>query len=327
MTATTVSLPSDVHGYGALGSRPAAGVAGRQYQDSSTKSIYRDNGTSWDDVTPPGGFTNPMTTKGDLIVGDTAGSPIRKTVGSDGQVLTADAASTGGVKWAAAGGGSADALLGQSGVGGARISGLQGSADIDVAGTNDDEFNTTDTSDPMTGWTTLGTPTAHDMNSTVKSHYYVKKAAAAGTNWCGIYKASPATPFTVTAKLSDNSYRANYNSAALFVGEATPGKMLCLQRGFNSTAGAIPWELFTNPTTFSSTYVASWANFTGPIYLRIVVTSSTSIAAYVSGDGKVWTLIESGRNPGFTVGSAGLAVKSENGTYAAEAVFDWIRFT
>ena len=46
----------------------------------------------------------PLTTKGDLIA--TTGSALnRLAVGSDGQVLTADAASTNGIKWAAAGGG------------------------------------------------------------------------------------------------------------------------------------------------------------------------------------------------------------------------------
>jgi hypothetical protein len=44
--------------------------------------------------------------KGDLLVGSAADTVARLAVGSDGQVLTADAASTNGVKWAAAGGGS-----------------------------------------------------------------------------------------------------------------------------------------------------------------------------------------------------------------------------
>lgn len=55
MTASSVSLPVDVHGYGALGSRPAAGIPGREYVDSSTLTRYRDNGTSWDNLTPAGG--------------------------------------------------------------------------------------------------------------------------------------------------------------------------------------------------------------------------------------------------------------------------------
>ena len=43
--------------------------------------------------------------KGDLLVGSAPDALIRLPVGSDGQTLTADAASTGGIKWAAASGG------------------------------------------------------------------------------------------------------------------------------------------------------------------------------------------------------------------------------
>lgn len=46
--------------------------------------------------------------KGDLIVGTADNTAARKAVGSDGQVLTADAASTGGIKWATPSSGFAD---------------------------------------------------------------------------------------------------------------------------------------------------------------------------------------------------------------------------
>ncbi len=55
-----------------------------------------------------GGYTDPLTTKGDLV-GRSGAATIRVGVGTDGHVVTADAASTPGWKWAAAGGGSSGA--------------------------------------------------------------------------------------------------------------------------------------------------------------------------------------------------------------------------
>lgn len=52
-----------------------------------------------------------LTTKGDLYAATASATVTRVAVGSDGQVLTADAASAAGVKWAAAGGGGSAATI------------------------------------------------------------------------------------------------------------------------------------------------------------------------------------------------------------------------
>jgi hypothetical protein len=73
-------------------------------------------GVKW--ATPSTGFSDPTTTKGDLIVH--GASTTRLAVGSDGQVLTADSTQAAGVKWAAAGGGGgglAASYLGKNAVG------------------------------------------------------------------------------------------------------------------------------------------------------------------------------------------------------------------
>jgi hypothetical protein len=71
-------LLSAVIGYGAAGSRPAAGTAGRLYYSTDTDTLERDNGSTWDTVIAQtstlnfvidgGGSTITTGIKGDLVV-------------------------------------------------------------------------------------------------------------------------------------------------------------------------------------------------------------------------------------------------------------------
>jgi hypothetical protein len=64
-----------------------------------------------------------------------------------------------------------------------------------------------------------------------------------------------------------------------------------------------------------------------PVFLRIVVTSSTDVTYQFSIGGTIWRSVVTSRNPGFTVGAAGLFVNPQNASNDVEATFDWIRFT
>ena len=65
---------------------------------ASSTTFWRGDG-SW--ATPPGGFTNPMTTLGDIIVGGISGAAQRLPVAPDGYIFTANSGATYGVNWAA----------------------------------------------------------------------------------------------------------------------------------------------------------------------------------------------------------------------------------
>lgn len=105
MTLITTAFAQGTHA-----ARPAAaaGNAGFYYLETDTNggTLFQSTGSAWVQLAPgvsAGGFSDPTTTKGDLIVHGT--STTRLGVGSDGQVLTADSTQTLGVKWGAAGAG------------------------------------------------------------------------------------------------------------------------------------------------------------------------------------------------------------------------------
>lgn len=237
---------------------------------------------------------------------------------------------------AGAGGGAATTdhfILGQGGEADSDLSAaviiprLSGDPDIRVAGASDDEFDTTDTSDPMTGWTTMGSPTAHDINNTIKSHYYLSINANAGTSFCGIYKAK-SSPFTVTTRFSDYINSGNYNTASLFVAEASPGKMWTISVQYSTTAGQIRTESWTGPTSGSANVVSATGVVANPpMYFKIIVNSTTNVDFLYSFNGLIYTPLSVAVNPGFTVGSAGIAAQPISASIVMKLAADWVRFS
>lgn len=95
-----MALLSDAIARGTIGSRPAAGSPGRVYFSTEPAS-YRDNGSSWDDVSDPGtGSGIPDTivdAKGDLIAATAADTVTRLAVGgtNDHALIVASGETTG----------------------------------------------------------------------------------------------------------------------------------------------------------------------------------------------------------------------------------------
>jgi hypothetical protein len=87
---------------------PAAGVAGRLFFATDTNVAMRDNGSSWDVVTPAP-LINVMSAEGDLIVGGAAGALTRLPAGTSGQVLTSGGAGAE-PSWQAGAGGMANPM-------------------------------------------------------------------------------------------------------------------------------------------------------------------------------------------------------------------------
>jgi hypothetical protein len=231
-----------------------------------------------------------------------------------------------------AGGGGSDLVQTYAGSGSVYVPGLRGSPDALPASPNaaDDEF------EALSGWTTLGALDTLNVTD-VPSHAHLVKTTG-GQFVDGIYKASPSTPFTVTAKVSDRIFDTDYQMSGLMLLETSPGKLIVFGARRHSSFNGLSWERssWTNRTTNAGADVDTTGMPTAggflvgrPFlypYLRLVVTSSTSVTMQVSAAGLSWFTVYSAVNPGFTIGAVGLFLYS----YAAvtnEAWFDWIRFT
>lgn len=190
---------------------------------------------------------------------------------------------------------------------------------------NDDEFTA------LTGWTTLGT--LDTLNVTDRPGLlHMVKANSGGIYMDGIYKACPAVPFTVTARLRAFARNANYKSAGIFVGDGDPGKMYTVflpQTTTYSGRATYDQAIFTNRTTRATVAEAYIDPVAGgwPEYMRMIVTSGTNVTLQYSMDKLVWVTVWSAQNPALgTPAVFGLWISGNAAGVGAEAYFDWIRY-
>lgn len=192
-------------------------------------------------------------------------------------------------------------------------------ADIFGAPATAFEFDTSS----FTGLTaTSPTPDVENADTSIPGHYFVADNAAA-TSICGRYFNPGSAPWTAIAYLADASTLRDFSIAGLFMGVATPGQIEVIAHGIG--ARDILHQVYTNPTTFSSTVSVAYTTLRpAPYYFAIRANSSTSFDLMFSFTGKIWTPVASARNPGITIASVGVFLSASNTTRVAVA-FDFLR--
>lgn len=191
-----------------------------------------------------------------------------------------------------------------------------------------DAFDTTDTTDPLSPWTTLGTPTVHDINSTAKSQYYVKKNSAAGVALVGIYQSwAPSAGNWVETWLSGtNASLITGNYAFLFVGEAGgTGKFFTLGISPYTVLNSDTMSVYgyTNRTTFATDHISTNFYVHPPFGLRMIYNASNSIHCQYTWDGLHWRSFLIVGNAGFVPAIAGVGIDTNGTGNDMAATFDF----
>ena len=192
-----------------------------------------------------------------------------------------------------------------------------------------DPFDTTDTSDPVSGLTMLGSPDVFDANSTAKGHLVVKESGSGSVNIVGGYKTwSPSAGQYVETWLTDAVFHpSNSSYVGMFIGEAGGTGKFCLV-GLGRYATAWDDKLivfnYNSRTSFASEPASVTGPWRPPFGLRVVYNSSTSIDVYMS-HGIGWRKLVSAVNPGsFTPAIVGLGGDMSASSFTTEAYFDYL---
>jgi hypothetical protein len=228
---------------------------------------------------------------------------------------------------------STDVIKTNVGAGQVYIPGLRGSPDALPASPNakDDEF------EALSGWTTLGTLDTSNVTD-YPSHYHIKRISSAA-EVDGIYKTAPSMPFTVTAKIAaaniDNG-SPGHRSVGILLADSTPTALALVEFNF-ATGGqfAISCRKWASRTSFTSALndtniwtASAMVTPPMPLYLRALVTSSTSVTVSYSLDGFIFHTTAT-VNPGITFANFGLSVSdpTDSGGNTVEGIIDSIRIT
>jgi len=190
-----------------------------------------------------------------------------------------------------------------------------------------DGFDATDT-DPIAGWTTLGSPDTVSTNTDEDSILKVAETGAGSNNVVGIYKSwSPSAGKFVETWLTDRVFKDSASSyVGMFVGEAGgAGKLLLMGIGRYGSA----WDdkfvnfLYPNRTTYGSEPASITGPWRPPFGIRMVYNSSSSVDVFLSHGGGGWIKLAAAINPGFTIGIAGVGGDMSASGFSTEAYFDY----
>ena len=136
-------------------------------------------------------------------------------------------------------------------------------------------------------------------------------------------KSAPATPYSVTAIVLPLVHATNFARLGVLWRQSSDGKIVTFEIQHNGTATP-RWQLrivkWTNPTTFSADYSATWPLTTipWPLFLRITDNGTNRVCS-LSSDGRNFIDVHSvGRTDFLTADEVGFFVNNQTGAGSSD---------
>lgn len=158
------------------------------------------------------------------------------------------------------------------------------------------------------------------------SGLFLRGPVSSGVNLRIRKKSAPATPYTVTAAVLAYAMAVNFQDVGICFRESSSGKV----HAFGAVTGTNLWQLgslkYTNPTTFSASYVAPGGNFCAQtLWLRIADNGTNRICSYSLDGQNFITLHTVGRTDFLTADEIGFFVNDQTNTYEVGCVLlSWV---
>lgn len=160
-------------------------------------------------------------------------------------------------------------------------------------------------------WVNQGSATA---TTTSKGSLFLASPATSGDSLRCLVMAKPGTNWTAIMRFETCLFGVNYNSMGFLIRDSSSGKIINFAKG----TGTIGQNLYTNPTTYSSTPTGINNEMTDRSVWWKFVRSGTTITWYKSVDGESWIQILSYTVSGWLTSGEdqiGIFSNSNNATY------------
>lgn len=285
----------------------------RQLDDNTIWMLTDDDPVTWVCMQ---GFVNPMTTEGDIIYGGTDGAATRLGIGSPGQLLAVD--DDGIPVWQSGGAGGNNIYTA------AYASRPASDVEGDLFFPSDGFSVQRDTGAAWVPWGPLfplteppavedftwgnqGTATA----TKTKGGIYITDTTNSNVNRI-LYKAAPATPFTLTIGFMRNSLGVNNEAAGMLLRQSADGKQVTFASLF-SGGEKIEITKWSAHTTWVGAYKSSGAGLSAcygsPVFFRYYDDGSTNREFSISRDGQNFlTFLSQSRTDYLTIDQIGFYI-------------------